>query len=133
MGLATEMKKVTDDIRNSRQNLREAEKSRLNREDERQEEGEEQRKEREKFIMNCVIAPEKDRIKEAKQLLSERKRNVKHIFNEVNSFLGDVRDEMDETRRVWHTISGKAKHFSGNHSVKAKTTKSSKSKKKKRR
>ena len=119
MSLATSMRKVTDDIRNSRQNLREAEKSRLNREDERQEEGDEQRKGREKDV-NELIAQENHRFKEAKQLIRER-------VKEVKSFLTEVRDDLEESGTIFRSLQKLSSP-----STNGKATKHSKPKKKKR-
>ena len=129
MGVAEGMQTVVDEIKKSKKDRRDYEKAHLEREEGRQEEGEEQRKEREGFV-NDLIAQDKDRLKEAKQLLLSRKKEVKHIFNEVNTFLGEVSEEMHEANRIWHSLSKSVKH-TGSTNGKASAKHSKKKKKKK--
>lgn len=127
MGLADAMRTLTEEVRNSRQRLREAKASRLDTEDQRQDDEEKiHARDREKYVNN-LIGSDKERMKDAKQLLRERRSEVKVIFNDVNSFLGEVSDDMAHSRSLWRG------HFKGRKTFSnGKATSHSKPKKKKR-
>lgn len=132
MNMATAMKKVTDDIRKSRRDIREAEKFRIENEQQRQHDEVPRARDRESFVRH-LISQDKERVKDFKPFFAAKKREVKHIFNEVHSFLGDIQDEMAETHRIWRSISKGGKHFEGGDGKVTASHKRSKSKKKKRR
>lgn len=135
MGIAEGMQTLVDEVKKSKTDRNNSEKLRLEKEEGRQEEGEEQRKEREGFV-NDLITEDKERIKEAKHAFSLRKKEIKERINslkeftsDVNSFMTEISDELDEAKHLWGGLKKSFKKHSTNGKVK--TTKSHFKKKKK--
>lgn len=140
MGAIVEgMQTLVDEVKKSKKDRDISEKLRLEREEGRQEEGEEHRKEREGFV-NDLITEDKERIKEAKHDFNLRKKEIKdrmnslkEFTNDVNSFMTEISDELDEAKHIWGglTKSFKKHSSSGNGKVKSMTSHSKPKKKKK--
>lgn len=60
--------------------------------------------ERRDFVAN-LIDQEKNRQKEAKRDTSQRKRDFKVFVGDVNSFLGQIKDDLDESHCLWQNLS----------------------------
>jgi hypothetical protein len=105
--IAEGMQTLVDEVKKSKKDRDNSEKLRLEKEEGRQEEGEEQRKEREGFV-NDLITEDKERIKEAKHDFNLRKKEIKdrinslkEFTNDVSSFMTEISDELDEAKHIW--------------------------------
>ncbi len=138
MGAIVEgMQTLVDEVKKSKTDRNNSEKLRLEKEEGRQEEGEEQRKEREGFVNN-LITEDKDRLKEAKHAFNLRKKEIKDRINDlneftsdVNSFMTEIKDDLDTAKHIWGGLTKSFKKHSSNGKAKS-VTSHSKPKKKKR-
>lgn len=136
MGIAEGMQTLVDEVKKSKTDRNNSEKLRLEKEEGRQEEGEEQRKEREGFV-NDLITEDKERIKEAKHAFSLRKKEIKDRINslkeftsDVNSFMTEISDELDEAKHLWGGLTKSFKKHSKRNGKVRSTASHSKPKKK---
>lgn len=139
IGIADRMRTLASEVKKSKENLRDYKRFRTEREDQRKEDEEMRGNEREKFIRH-LISNDRNRLQAAKQKFIERRNELKKIFKGVDSFLGDVQeqigeihDELHEAHATWRSITKSFRKNDKSHNGRMKIKKHTKKSKKKKR